>query len=449
MKPLHTIKFLILFFLLSSKAFAQIDTKEKVIVHKKYPAYSEKYYVIKKGVDKNKMHGAYSYISWGTKIQGQYNRGKKTGIWKIRERNTDYYKYYSDGRPDSLVYLQNDIKNVLTFSADESDTLTQIKTHKSGSRMEITGNTIRHYIGDKEITKLNPDLNVVQLKRADISSKIDSTFAERIPEFTAYYSNGSVLSTRVGSIEMSGQITYYGFYNNGDTAFVTRHNNGRLHGECIGYYSGKRKSYEAIFDNDRLISYNRYDLNGNPDSQFFVSGGNGWCRFGSHNDFSIYEIKNGYKYNTAFYFNNKSMAVGTFENGITMYESMGNKCQSLNDGDTSRFNFQLDDNYSQTFIIKADFKTGIMNLPNYIAQNINVPDEAIMQGSSGTALVFFIIEKDGSVSNVTNCLDRLGFGMDEASIEVVKRTSGLWMPATTAGFPLRMSYRVPIRFSLN
>jgi protein TonB len=64
----------------------------------------------------------------------------------------------------------------------------------------------------------------------------------------------------------------------------------------------------------------------------------------------------------------------------------------------------------------------------------------------GTVLVEFIIEKDGSISNV-KIIKSICPQFDQEAIRVIKMMPE-WKPGKTKGEAVRCSYQIPIRFSL-
>jgi TonB family protein len=85
-------------------------------------------------------------------------------------------------------------------------------------------------------------------------------------------------------------------------------------------------------------------------------------------------------------------------------------------------------------------------LMDYVSKNVVYPSEAQEKGISGRVFVGFIVEKDGSVSNV-KVLRGIGGGCDEEAVRVI---SGLpkWKPGKQDGKPVRVSYQMPINFKL-
>lgn len=81
-------------------------------------------------------------------------------------------------------------------------------------------------------------------------------------------------------------------------------------------------------------------------------------------------------------------------------------------------------------------------LLRYVQKEFKFPEMSKKLGSSGRVFVNFVIEKDGSISNVTIArgVDKL---LDEEAMRVVK-TIPKMTPAKQRGKPVRTSYTLPI-----
>lgn len=86
----------------------------------------------------------------------------------------------------------------------------------------------------------------------------------------------------------------------------------------------------------------------------------------------------------------------------------------------------------------------------HIYHNTNYPPEARTHGAQGTAVITFVIEKDGSMSDVRIARD-LEYGMGEAALIAMQRmqSSGIpWKPGKQKGVPVRVQFNMPVRFKL-
>ena len=93
-----------------------------------------------------------------------------------------------------------------------------------------------------------------------------------------------------------------------------------------------------------------------------------------------------------------------------------------------------------------EFPGGEEAIREFVAKNIQYPQKAIDAGAYGRVFVGFVIEPDGSVSNVT-LLRGIGFGCDEEAMRVVKMMPK-WKPGMQKGEAVRVSYMIPINFKL-
>jgi TonB family protein len=94
-----------------------------------------------------------------------------------------------------------------------------------------------------------------------------------------------------------------------------------------------------------------------------------------------------------------------------------------------------------------EFPGGVEALMDYVSRNVKYPESAKENNLQGRVLVKFVIEKDGSVSNVE--VGR-GWGneLDDEAVRVVKAMPK-WKPGKQDGQPVRVSFMLPINFKLS
>ena len=98
---------------------------------------------------------------------------------------------------------------------------------------------------------------------------------------------------------------------------------------------------------------------------------------------------------------------------------------------------------------RAEFKKGGDDgLMKYIAKNLEYPELAKEEGIHGMVLVSFVVDDKGNVVNVETLNKKIGYGLEEAAMKVIRSTSGKWEPATVNGTKVKMKFRQPIRFTL-
>ena len=87
---------------------------------------------------------------------------------------------------------------------------------------------------------------------------------------------------------------------------------------------------------------------------------------------------------------------------------------------------------------------GDINL--WLAQNMRYPEEAEKNNIEGKVIVSFVIEKDGSVSNI-KALKSPHSSLTEEVVRLVKAMPN-WNPGTMSGKPVRVKYTLPLSFKL-
>lgn len=93
-----------------------------------------------------------------------------------------------------------------------------------------------------------------------------------------------------------------------------------------------------------------------------------------------------------------------------------------------------------------EFKGGGGELYKYLGSNIKYPVMAKESGIQGKVYVTFVVERDGSVTDV-KLLRGIGGGCDEEAIRVVS-SMPKWKPGKQRGKPVRVQYNLPVRFTL-
>ena len=92
------------------------------------------------------------------------------------------------------------------------------------------------------------------------------------------------------------------------------------------------------------------------------------------------------------------------------------------------------------------FPGGEAELLKYVATHIKYPQIARETGIQGRVFVGFVVEPDGSVSNV-KILRGIGGGCDEEAVRVIKSLPK-WKPGKQRGKAVRVSYQIPVLFKL-
>lgn len=88
---------------------------------------------------------------------------------------------------------------------------------------------------------------------------------------------------------------------------------------------------------------------------------------------------------------------------------------------------------------KPEFPGGISEFYKFVGNNFKTPEQPNLKGK---VYITFIIEKDGSLSDIKNLRD-IGYGTGEEAIRVLK-ISPRWIPGKMNGVPVRVMYSLPI-----
>lgn len=93
-----------------------------------------------------------------------------------------------------------------------------------------------------------------------------------------------------------------------------------------------------------------------------------------------------------------------------------------------------------------EFMGGMKAFTKYMERNLHYPSQAMDEGVKGKVFVTFVVEIDGSITDV-KVLRGIGFGCDEEAVKVIKK-SPLWKPGRNRGVAVRVRYNMPINFNL-
>ncbi len=101
------------------------------------------------------------------------------------------------------------------------------------------------------------------------------------------------------------------------------------------------------------------------------------------------------------------------------------------------------------FIVETmpTFRGGDLNeFRKWIYKRTNYPQEAIAAKITGTVFLTFIVEKDGSVSNIT-VIKGVHPLLDDEAVKAISE-SPKWSPGLQRGQPVRVRFQIPLSFIL-
>ncbi len=87
-----------------------------------------------------------------------------------------------------------------------------------------------------------------------------------------------------------------------------------------------------------------------------------------------------------------------------------------------------------------------MNCIN-IGENIKYPESAKKEGIQGRVFISFVVNKDGSISDVKK-LRGVSEELDKEAMRVIKNMPK-WKPGEQRGEKVKVEYALPINFKLN
>jgi len=96
---------------------------------------------------------------------------------------------------------------------------------------------------------------------------------------------------------------------------------------------------------------------------------------------------------------------------------------------------------------QAEFKGGMQKFYLYVAMKMKYPSQARRMGIEGKVFVQFVVERDGSITDV-QAIRGIGAGCDEEAMKVI-RESPKWNPGKQRGRAVRVRRVIPITFRLN
>jgi TonB family protein len=107
----------------------------------------------------------------------------------------------------------------------------------------------------------------------------------------------------------------------------------------------------------------------------------------------------------------------------------------------------VDEEIYQVVEQMPEFKGGMQALMKYLTSNINYPQEAKDKNIQGKSLIRFVVEKDGSITDVEVARSSGNDLLDQESVRVVK-SMPKWNPGKQKGKVVRTRFVLPVMFRL-
>ena len=93
---------------------------------------------------------------------------------------------------------------------------------------------------------------------------------------------------------------------------------------------------------------------------------------------------------------------------------------------------------------RAQFPGGQNEMLKYLQENLQYPEAAKANNVHGRVIVKFIVERDGSLSDI-KVMKGIGSGCDEEAIRLIQ-SMPKWKPGKNKGKEVRVSMMVPVNF---
>ncbi len=282
----------------------------------------------------------------------------------------------------------------------------------------------------------NPERVVSTADSADYFLMIlppDTSVDKNLFVVKEYYKNGKL--KMVGSSKNNKTLKFQGprvfFFQNGHRSLMSTYEDGEPLGDELAYYPNGKLYYNTTYKADhKPLCYELRDSTG----QVLTQGGNGkWIQY--TDDFKSIKAE--------------GPVVDGLRNGEWHVKVIGlDYVQVYQNGRfVSSEPARASSEPASTSVESApEFPGGIEAFYRFLNKNTHYPLQAQKNGTQGKVIVQFVVERDGSLTDL-KVVRGLGDGCDEEAIRVVK-LSPLWKPGMQNGKPVRVQYNVPITFTL-
>ncbi len=264
------------------------------------------------------------------------------------------------------------------------------------------------------------------------------------------YETGAVLSVKhyTNDKETGVSISYF---ENGKPYSEVTYADGKKNGPAKNYFETGELNNESAYVNDTITGTTKYYYkNGKLQSELPHSHGkiNGLYKayYESGELRLSYDYVNGLVdgYVTLYCENKNLERKDKYEKN----KFVSGNCYDMNGKEVKHDEYFLESPSDQVYTVVQKMPTFPGNLNEYLSQHIKYPKKEQKNNVTGTVYVNFVIEKDGSVSNV-KILKGVpgGQGLDMEAFRVVSSLPK-WAPGMQNGQAVRVSFNIPIRFTL-
>ena len=388
----------------------------------RYNVGGEGYYDYYEDAEENRVkHGKFYLKAKGYDIKGSYSHGKKEGLWTITH-------------PDEKGYIKtfyNSLK--ITYNNDVLCGPCEYITKSTQGQLATVTITCNFNNGI-----LTGDASV--LYKFDSNSKTSECHGKIDPKGLLH---GNWIITDKGGIEIVQKRLYY----KGAIVFIEEKDYST--GEntvCYSAFENLKKAPELDQISDTIINGQNCIVYNNLIAIKTTS-----YRYPSHVRSSVFCIIDDFPDSMGYsVLLSQQRDSWGYAYSSMLYEEMVKK--QVNDVENQEVSItdekQREDSNEVFQVVEEmpDFPGGTTKLTEYLAQNIEYPQEALVKCIQGRVFVNFIVEPDSTITNVS-VVRSLGYGCDEEALRVVKMMPK-WKPGKQHGKNVRVGYILPINFKL-
>jgi TonB family protein len=307
-----------------------------------------------------------------------------------------------------------------------------------------------------------------------------------------FISDGKLLKT-ISSNDATGISTETIYWNKGGKRYINNYKNNLLEGvKTIYYWAGLIKS-ETNYEKGFKIGIEKvYNFDGSVMTLNTNTGikGNRECNDYDYRDSIVTTYKEinykklgpvmernfvGILLDSCYFVSGKIVGsrIGYYESGKVKYKYQyidalkeGDQFYYLENGEIEKTEFyskgdlvstkvknevtlEKDKNYDDVFTVvekMPEYPGGYEKMFEYLGRTIRYPGQARELGAKGKVYVQFIVEKDGSISEL-DVIRGIGEGCDEVALQAVENMP-TWSPGEQRGTPVRVRFILPVNFTL-
>lgn len=315
-----------------------------------------------------------------------YNNGLKNGAatW-----------YYADGRLRGKATYKDDKLEGTTIWYYKNGNVMEEEIHVAGKQQGMCTWFLEN--GRKE-----SDVNYLDDKKEGIQKWYNKESGKLYCDVN--YTAGKKNGVQKWYNDETGAVVEETVFTNGDRngRSTTFFNSGKLRSECV-YVNDKAEGLSKSYYEDGKVKSEINYLKGKREGTFKTYWNNGQIK--RHD----------------FYEKDKFVSGKTFDDSgkeVTYY----------------------------AYEIMPEFVGGMSELAKFIQKEVKYPSQSRKDGVEGRVLVKFVVDTDGSVTDVS-IVNSVNKELDEEALRVVGQMPK-WKPGSMDGEPARIYYHLPVRFKI-